>query len=370
MKSTFIKQLSLIGLIFMISCSSSTTPFQQNISIGSTNTIVSKIDSIIASKMNVYNIPGISIGIVRSDSIFYTRGYGLKSIVEKDTISENTVFHTASISKLLTAQMIMQLVANNKLRLNDRLIDIIPNLKYTNEQVKFITIKSLLNHTSGLPDINNYHWGNQNREKNSLKGYVLSTKLKLRHTPSTKYNYSNLGYDILGYVIEEVTKQSFESVIQHYVLNPYKMKSSSFNYFSIPNSKTTHPHSKWFDNSIYIRKVYPYTREHAPSSTLNASSKDLSYWMLNILRDLDTKSELKQMIIPSFKDYKNIGLGFQLYNLNDKRAIGHFGGDKGFRSFLLMLPEHQTGIVLLANCDYNEDFRQDIVAAIVTLLLD
>lgn len=369
MKTTFIKQLSLIGLVFMISCSSSITPFKQNISIGPTNTIVSKIDSIIASKMNTYNIPGLSIGIVRSDSIFYTKGYGLKSIVEKDTISENTVFHTASISKLFTAQMIMQLVANNKLRLNDRIVDIIPDLKYANEEVRLITIKNLLNHTSGLPDINNYHWGNQNREKNSLKNYVLNTKLKLKHMPSTKYKYSNLGYDILGYVIEKITKQFFESVMHQYILNSYKMTSSSFDYFSIPNSKTTRPHSKWFNNSIYIRKVYPYTREHAPSSTLNASSKDLSYWMLNFLRDLDTKSELKQMITPSFKNYKNIGLGFQLYSLKDKQAIGHFGGDKGFRSFLLMLPKHKTGIVLLANCDYNEGFRQEIVHAIIKLLL-
>jgi len=370
MRAIYIKQYIILTFISTISYSCRITPFQQNISIKSANTLTSKIDSIIGSKMNVYNIPGLSIGIVKNDSIFHVKGYGVKSIIEKDLVSENTIFHTASISKLFTAQMIMQLVANNTLSLSDKLTDIVSGLNYKDPRVKSITIKNLLNHTSGLLDINNYHWSNQNRGKNSLKNYISNVRLKLKYNPSETYQYSNLGYDILGYVIEKVTQQSFEGVIQQYILNPYKMNFSSFNYFSIPKNITTQPHSKWLDNSVYIRRFYPYTREHAPSSTLNSSSKDLSSWMLNFLKDIEVNIELKQMTVSSLNHYKHIGLGFQLYDLDRKKAIGHFGGDKGFRSFLLMFPKYKVGVVLLANCDYNEDFRQQIVNAIVKLLLD
>ena len=75
------------------------------------------------------------------------------------------------------------------------------------------------------------------------------------------------------------------------------------------------------------------------------------------------------MITPSFSPYPYIGLGFQLYDVHSKKAIGHYGGDKGFRSFLMMIPEQNIGIVLLANCDYNEDFRQEIVYEIASLII-
>ena len=370
MKNNVYKNL-LRGLFAMIIMSCA-TPFQQHIpEPEKPNSFEQKIDAVIADNMNMNNIPGLSIGIVKNDAVIYTQGYGFKSIVEKDLVSENTVFHTASVSKLITAQTIMKLIQQKKLNLDDTLTTVIPDLNYKDERIKKITIKNLLNHTSGLQDINNYHWSNQNRSKNSLKNYVLSIKLKLRSEPSQTYSYSNLGYDILGYVIEKITQQSFEDVAKKYVLAPYGMNFSSFNYFDIHKTKVCSPHSKtWFDNTVYIRRYYPYTREHAPSSTLNASVKDLSHWMITFLKNLEKEPELKQMIKPSFDTYKNIGLGFQLYNLKGKNAVGHFGGDKGFRSFLVMIPERKTGIVVLANCDYNEDFRQEIVSAVASLMVD
>ena len=64
-----------------------------------------------------------------------------------------------------------------------------------------------------------------------------------------------------------------------------------------------------------------------------------------------------QMTKPTFRSYPYIGLGFQLGTINSKTTIGHYGGDKGFRSYLIMIPEENIGLVLLANCDYDEDFR-------------
>ena len=76
------------------------------------------------------------------------------------------------------------------------------------------------------------------------------------------------------------------------------------------------------------------------------------------------------MLEPSTDAYPHIGLGFQLYDLNGIKAVGHFGGDKGFRSFLMMIPEQQIGLVVLGNCDYNEDFRQEILIPIAKMMLN
>ncbi len=365
----------LVIVIFLIFQSCSSKSYQQNIKV---NTSVigfyDKIDSIVINKMNQYNIPGLSIGLIRNDSIIYNKGYGVRRIKTGNLVTENTIFHTASISKLFTAVATMKLVEQNLITVDDKLVDILPELKYDDIRVNDITIKNLLNHTSGLPDISNYHWDNNNQSDNSLKEFVLGLNLKLDSDPSTKYEYSNLAYDILGYVIEKVSGSTFDDYLKENVLNKNGMYNSDFRYFKIHDSLKTSPHSKrWVTNNIYERKTYPYTREHAPSSTLNSSSKDLSKWMISFLQTLDDSNLNninKLMIEPTFSSNPYIGLGFQLNTINSKKTIGHYGGDKGFRSYLIMIPEEKMGLVLIANCDYEEDFRQEIIHAIAKLMLE
>jgi CubicO group peptidase (beta-lactamase class C family) len=323
--------------------------------------------------MNQYNIPGLSIGLIRNDSIIYNKGYGIRDINNNNLVTENTIFHTASISKLFTAVAIMELIAQNRITIEDKLVDLLPKLKYNDKRVSYITIKNLLNHTSGLPDISNYHWDNNNQSDNSLKEFVIGLNLKLDSDPSSKYQYSNLAYDILGYVIEKVTGSTFDDFQKENILNKSGMYNSDFRYFKIHDSLKTTPHSKrWITKNIYERKTYPYTREHAPSSTLNSSSKDLSKWMISFLQtldDSDLNSKYSTMIEPAFRSSPYIGLGFQLSDINSIKTIGHYGGDKGFRSYLIMIPEEKIGLVVLANCDYDEDFRQEIIHPIAKLML-
>lgn len=330
------------------------------------------IDAIISEKMNQYEIPGLSIGVVSQGAIVYTKGYGVRSIDTKNPVTENTVFHTASISKLFTAMAMIDLEQKGCLHLDDTLLSIAPELKSEDIRIHTITIRQLLNHTSGLGDISNYHWSHHHQSDDSLKKYVLSLDVESEHPPSTAYSYSNLGYNVVGYVIEKVTNQPFEDYMQNEILNPVGMSNSDYRYFKIPDHLRTSPHTKNWLNRIIIRKDYPYTREHAPSSTLNASAKDLSVWMVSFLNTLQdpTKTAYQNMIKPSFSPSPYIGLGFQLYAIHSEKAIGHYGGDKGFRSFLMMIPSKNIGIVLLANCDYNEDFRQEIVYEIASLMMD
>jgi CubicO group peptidase (beta-lactamase class C family) len=369
------KHLSIFKvLVFFTIQSCSGQYFKQNIEVDkSLNSFDRKVDSIVTAKMNTYNIPGLSIGIVEGDSILYSKGYGIKDVNTKKPVSRNTNFHTASISKLFTAQAIMILVQGNKISLDNKLIEIIPELKYKDERVENITIKSLLNHTSGLTDVSNYHWKNNNQSDNSLRDYILGLNLKLLAEPHSEYNYSNLGYNILGYVIEKLTDTNFDKFVKENILIPSKMSNSDFRYFKIVDSIKTSPHSKRrISKKIYKRKIHPYTREQAPSSTLNSSANDLNNWMISFLKSSDSlssKKSFEKMFTPSFDQYPYIGLGFQLSNLYTEKTIGHYGGDKGYRSYLIMLPEKRIGLVLLANCDYDEDFRQEILHPIVKLML-
>ncbi|GAB4397622.1 MAG: hypothetical protein OHK0053_14500 [Microscillaceae bacterium] len=322
--------------------------------------------------MNQYDIPGLSIGVVKGDSLIYTKGYGVQSIKHQKPVTESTMFHTASVSKIFTALAIMNLVKYGQLALADTLTKVLPTLRYRDKRVQAITIKTLLNHTSGIPDVGAYHWSGNHQSDRRLQEYVMGKKIKLKFAPSYGYKYSNLGYNVLGYVIERVAGLSFEEYVKTSVLLPGGMKESDFRYFTIPDSLKALPHSKHgITKNIYPRNTYPYTREHAPSSTLNASAKELSTWMISFMEALEAEQApylLHTMLEQSTNMSKFIGLGFQLYSIEGKKGVGHFGGDKGFRSYLLMLPDEKIGLVLLANCDYNEDFRQEILWQIIKVM--
>ena len=370
------KRLLVFALMFFSAClfSCSTQSFKQNLSINaSSEGFHQKVDSIVIAKMNEYNIPGLSIGLVQHDSILYSKGYGVKDIRTGEPVTRNSIFHTASISKLFTAMAIMKLVEDDKLGLDDDLNDVLPELRLSDARTQEITIRHLLNHTSGFPDISDYQWENQNQSDTSLKNYVLGLNPELISAPSREFHYSNIGYNILGYVVEATSGMTFETYVRDTILDPAGMKQSDFRYYMIPDSLKTTPHSKhWLTQTIRPRKTYPYTREHAPSSTLNASSHDLSRWMIYFLRTLqDSSSSTRHhtMIKPSFDPYAHIGLGFQLYDFDGYKAVGHFGGDRGFRSFLLMIPEENIGLVVLGNADFDDNYRQEILYPIARLLL-
>ena len=360
----------LFTLILLQACAKQT--HAQNLHAQKTpNPFTVRVDSIVKGNMNKYNIPGLAIGVVKDGLIIHAKGFGVRDINTKKPVSENTIFHTASISKLFTATAIMELVAQNKLSLEDKVVDLLPELKYKDDRVKQITIKNLLNHSAGLPDVNNYHWKKNNQAENSLEKYIRNLNLSLISSPSTEYHYSNLGYNILGLVIEKVSQSSFEDFVKENILEKSGMHESDFRYFEIDETLKTLPHSKSrLTKKIYTRKNYPYTREQAASSTLNASAKELSKWMVSFLETLnEPDNKYSAMTIPSFEPYPYIGLGFQLSQIDGHKTIGHYGGDKGYRSYLLMIPDKDIGLVLLANCDYNEDFRQEILHPIARWLL-
>ncbi|PHQ55177.1 MAG: hypothetical protein COC16_05695, partial [Lutibacter sp.] len=167
--------------------------------------------------MNQYNIPGLSIGLVRNDSIIYNKGYGVRSIKTGNLVTENTIFHTASISKLFTSVATIKLIEQNKMTIDDKLVDILPELKHDDKRVNYITIKNLLNHTSGLPDIRNYHWDNNNQSDNTLTNYIRGLSLTIEFEPGSEYQYSNLAYNILGYIIEKKTGSTFDEYLKDYI---------------------------------------------------------------------------------------------------------------------------------------------------------
>lgn len=339
---------------------------------GNERVLQGKVDSITAHTIQKYNIPGLAIGVCVEDKVFFSKGYGRASIKAGGETTDKSIFHTASISKLFTAIAVMKVIESGKLSLNTRLVAVIPELDNSSNDLGSITVESLLNHTSGLPDVKGYGWKKPQNIQGALDNYVTGQRLKPTAEPLTKFNYSNLGYDVLGVVVERVTGLPFETYVKLNVLNEYQMLNSSFDYLTIEKDLRTFPHSKhWLTGKVTQKKYYPYNREHSPSSTLNSSVQDLLNWMIQFNHKKDgvlSVSTKKAMTTPSTKLAKGIGLGFQLYTYEEDKLVGHYGGDVGYRSFLLMNLDKRIGVVLLANYDRDEDFRDEIVYPVYGLI--
>jgi len=357
------------SLLLLVSCGTLHLPAVES-APEFTNASIPALDEVVEKYMEELELPGIAIGVVKDGAPYYAKGYGWASLKERKGVNATTTFHTASISKVFTALAIMRLRDDKKLRLEQTLKDILPGLSYANDETREITLRQLLNHTSGLPDVKGYNWSSAKSDVKALANYFKSILLENESSPGTKLQYSNLGYDLLGLVVAKVSGESFEDFVEREILRPAGMGVSDFRYFRLDPENTAQPYTKKLLGGIVPQKVYPYNREHAPSSTLNASAEDMTRWMADFLRRLPKEASLMEMTRPSTELADWIGLGFQRFKVQGKTGVGHFGGDRGFRSYLLMLPREKIGIVVLSNCDYEEDFRQLIAGGLVQQLLE
>lgn len=122
------------------------------------NKIIRNLDVIINEYVEKEIIPGLAVGVVYDNEILYTKGFGVKNVDTKEPVDENSLFHMASVSKTFVATGIMQLVENGKIKLDSHLTEYLPYFQLKDDRYKNITIRQLLSHMSGMPDVDDYRW--------------------------------------------------------------------------------------------------------------------------------------------------------------------------------------------------------------------
>jgi len=182
-----------------------------------------KIDSLLKILNKKHQFNGVVL-VAEGSEIIYNKAYGYKN--KKDTLTSKTVFHIASISKCFTSLAILILAENNKLSLDDKLTKYFPELLY-----KEIKIKHLLQHTSGLPEINDFSFINQNEwtkpfsNELILKLY-LNQKNDVSTKPGEKFKYSNAAFNFLAMIIEKVSGQSYDDFVKENIFSKINMNNT------------------------------------------------------------------------------------------------------------------------------------------------
>jgi len=269
--------------------------------------------------------------------------------------NQNTRYHLASVSKPFVAIAAMQLEERGALTLDQPVSDWLPELQPDGEGAAGMTIRHLLQHSAGLPDVEDYDWSSQTADPEAAERYLQSLSgLRLISIPGAESHYSNIGYDLLGIIISRASGQSFEAYMQENVLQPAGMRTASFLRADIDPDMEARGHI--FQDGR-PSPVYPYNRRHAPSSTLEASLVDMASWLSRMtlrprsIRPLLGDDQLAAMWTDDTldQDGQDMALGWFASPYEGRRRYSHTGGDIGFASYLAVFPDDQLGIALMTN---------------------
>lgn len=343
---------------------------QQTFVASNQTTEIEKIDSIVSDYLTENKMVGVSIGIVKDGKIYLAKGYGTREIGTSKPVDSLTNFLACSVTKLFTATAIMQLSEQGKIDITKKLIYYLPDFKMKDQRYKDITIEQMLTHSSGLYwDMELKHSPNDSSALRKLV-YSLDNKI-LDFAPGTQFDatktYSNAAYDILGYLVQKISGKQYEDYIRENIFLKANMTYSSFDYRKIPAERRSFPHILK-GKKVKVGGMWTENTEHSPSGNLNSCSRDLCYWMLNIL-NINNKpnsfngilkdSTLNNMwtgryIAPQNKRV-SIGLGWFIKDSEDLgKYYWHVGDNPGFSATLMVLPEHNFGITVLSNEMYAE----------------
>jgi CubicO group peptidase (beta-lactamase class C family) len=357
------KKLTLI-IILLFFCISISVSFGQS----------SNIDNSLNSYVKDHSFSG-TILIQKDDQVQYHKSFGFSNRQFSTPNTNETKYKIASITKLFTSVLIMQLYEQGKIDLDSSVKTYLPG--YASNGASKITIRNLLNHTSGLPYV-----GPKSKEdalKIGMEEFQMPHSIDeliskyysrdLANEPGKTFNYNNGEYIILGKIIENVYGKSFKEILNQQIISPLAMKGSgllfqyqivdnlSYSYFTMNDTS-----GLVNDMPVYIQNWYSAGAMYSTNSDLSKFSNALfSYKLLK-------KETLNLMLQPGLEDY---GFGIWVYDIvikEKKYKVYKRPGDiMGTQAMFIYMPDKKLSIIILANTDSAnlDDFSDEIMKQLI-----
>jgi CubicO group peptidase (beta-lactamase class C family) len=313
--------------------------------------ITERIDSLF-SQWDKTTSPGCAIGVVSDDSLIFSKGYGMANLEYGIPITPQTIFHIASVSKQFTAYSILLLERQGKLSLEDdihKYLDWFPDLK------EKITIRNLLNHTSGIRDqwellaIAGTRLDDVITQDQIIK--ILAKQQALNFRPGTDWSYSNSGFTLLAEIVRSVSGQTLRQFADSAIFKPLGMTHTHFHddYTEIvPNRSYSYFTSK---KDRFTNAVLSYSNVGATSLFTNI--QDMSKWIMNFydpaVGDRKEIRELTQPALVNGEKVRNYAKGIVADSIYGQLRYQHGGGDAGYRIFISVFPAQRMGFIVFSN---------------------
>ena len=325
--------------------------------------LVKRIDAIFAN-LKSNDAPGAAVLVLKNGSAVFEQGYGVTDLRTRGTIDAHTNFRLASLTKQFTAMAVMLLVHDGKLHYDDRLTDLFPDFP---DYGRTITVRNLLNHTSGLEDYEDLMASPgpdtppesipQINDAGVLQ--LLKQQKTTRFVPGTKWAYSNSGYVVLGIVVQKISGMPFGDFLQKRIFTPLEMNHT----LAYEKGKNEVVHRAY--GHTKAGNVWHETDQSPTSATLGdggvySSLDDLAKWDDGLRRHtLLSEREMSPAITPvkladgsvEEPDGKpaNYGFGWFLNPYRGHSRMWHYGESIGFRTAIQRFVDEQLTIIVLCN---------------------
>ena len=303
-----------------------------------------KLDELLQAYHDVGKFNGSAL-VAQHGKILLQKGYGFKNIKTGTLNDENTIYQIASITKQFTATVVLKLIELNKLALTDKLSKFYPSLPFGDS----ITIQNLLTHTSGITDHAEDTSASPFNSTNEDKLLYFVKKHGLDFSPGSNWQYSNKGYQFLGYIIQKVSGISYYDAVKKYIFTPLKMSNSAFDFTNlVSNEKAT---GYW---------EFPLDSSAAPATLIDSSGPFSAGSIYSTVGDMykwhrglqSYKIVSKASLDKAYTPYKNhYGFGVSIDSSYNKRIIHHGGDIWGFKSDFARIVEDDDCVVLLNNIE-------------------
>lgn len=288
-----------------------------------------------------------SVLVARQGQVLLSKGYGLRNIRDSIPNDPHTVFQIASVTKTFTSTMILKLVEMKKLALTDKLSKFYPGYPHGDS----ITIAQLLTHTAGIWDYTrDSDVRNQTGRPLHVEEMVRFFKDKpLDFPPGTGWNYSNSGYYLLGYIIQQVTGMPYEKAVRESIFKPLGMVHSGFDFAHLAHQDKAVGY--YADSTEPATKPAPVVDSSGPfaAGAIYSTVEDLYKWHRGLQSHTIVDAGLLQQAYTPVKN--RYGYGWIIDSLDGKLLVSHSGGIFGFRSDFARVPADDVCVILLSNTE-------------------
>ena len=303
-----------------------------------------KMDNLLTAYAKENKLNG-TVLVAQKGNILYQKGFGYKNAEQKVPVDVNTVFQTGSITKQITAAVIMQLQQEGKLSVKDKLSKYFTGFANGDK----ITIEHLLTHTSGI-----YNYTNDTARmkedvtlhRSQAEMLALFKGYPADFEPGTDFNYSNSGYSILGYIIEKVAKKPYEQVVRERILQPLGMTNSGFDFTHLQSPAKAKGYFAVKGEKVYPAPIVDSTIAYA-AGALYSTVNDLYKWERAIYTDQILKQESWKAVFTPYK--RKYGYGWTIDSTHGRLTTAHSGGIHGFASYLLRFPQEELVVIVMDN---------------------
>jgi CubicO group peptidase (beta-lactamase class C family) len=338
------------------------------ISASSQNVDFEKLDSYFEKAAKDWEIPGMSVGIVKDGKIVFSKGYGVLEVGKPKKPDGNTLYAIASNSKAFTSSMIAMLVQEGKLKWDDKVQKYLPWFELYDPNVsREITIKDLLCHNSGLGTFSGdviWYKSDLNSEEIIKRIKYLPNQFNFRDG----FGYSNVMYITAGEVIKTVTGKTWGQNLQERLLTPLNMDRTIFSLSKLTEKGNfATPHA--FEKEKNIPIPYVDWEEIGALGGIISSVNDIGKWMIfnmnhgitatDTLLTSPSVNMLWKIHNPFLVDqtkpneskthFRGYGLGWSLADFHGRLRVNHTGGYDGMISAVTMIPDEKLGVVVLSN---------------------